>query len=151
MKPQIKSMKKDGELITPLLHLVDNPTGQGGGLTLSSALALGRIYHPICRGEFVEKVLYGSHPHEQWIEWQTDALAAAYAGIFGPAAVERSDFCYTQCCWHLTQVLGYDPAKLIVEGPTGRRLPVADEMVKLVDIDLWSRRAVAAWLRSKGL
>jgi len=121
------------------------------GLTLSRSLALGRTYHPLCRGTFVQKVQHGYYAYERWTEWQTCALAAAYAGVFGPGEIERPEFSYSQACWLLSKVLGYDPAKLIVEGPTGRRLPVAEEMVKLVDVNLWNRRAVAAWLGSVGL
>ena len=121
------------------------------GLTLSRSLALGRTYHPLCRGTFVQKVQHGYYAYERWTEWQTCALAAAYAGIFGPGEIEKPEFSYSQACWLLSQVVGYDPAKLIVEGPTGRRLPVAEEMVRLVDDNLWNRRAVAAWLGSKGL
>lgn len=121
------------------------------GLTLSRSLALGRTYHPLCRGTFVQKVQHGYYAYERWTEWQTCALAAAYAGVFGPGEIERPEFSYSQACWLLGRVLGYDPAKLIVEGPTGRRLPVAEEMVKLVDDNLWNRRAVAAWLGSVGL
>lgn len=143
-------MMTNNETLHQPLHLVDKPTGQGGDLMLSSSLALGRTYHPLCRGTFVQKVQYGHHPHV-WTEWQTDALAAAYAGIFGPTAVEQTEFSYAHCCRKLTQALGYDPTKRIVEGPTGRRLPVADEMVRLVDDNSWSRRAVAAWLGSVGL
>ncbi len=120
-------------------------------MTLSSSLALGRTYHPLCRGTFVQKVQHGYYAYERWTEWQTCALAAAYAGIFGPGEIEKPEFSYSQACWLLSQVVGYDPAKLIVEGPTGRRLPVAEEMVRLVDDNLWNRRAVAAWLGSKGL
>ena len=121
------------------------------GLTLSRSLALGRTYHPLCRGTFVQKVQHGYYAYERWTEWQTCALAAAYAGIFGPGEIEKPEFSYSQACWLLSQFVGYDPAKLIVEGPTGRRLPVAEEMVRLVDDNLWNRRAVAAWLGSKGL
>lgn len=121
------------------------------GLTLSRSLAIGRTYHPLCRGTFVQKVQHGYYAYERWTEWQTCALAAAYAGIFGPGEIEKPEFSYSQACWLLSQVVGYDPAKLIVEGPTGRRLSVAEEMVKLVDDNLWNRRAVAAWLGSVGL
>ncbi len=99
----------------------------------------------------MQKVQYGYYAYERWTEWQTCALAAAYAGIFGPGEIERPEFSYSQACWLLSKVLGYHPGQLIVEGPTGRRLPVAEEMVKLVDVDLWNRRAVAAWLGSVGL
>lgn len=121
------------------------------GVTLSRALALGRTYHPLCRQAFTERVTIGYYAYEQRQEWRTCALAAAYAGIFGPGEIERPDFSYSQACWLLGQVLGYDPAKLIVEGPTGRRLPVAEEMIALTDVDLWTRRGVAAWLGRVGL
>lgn len=121
------------------------------GLSLSRSLALGRTYHPLCRQAFVERVAIGYYAYERRYEWRTCALAAAYAGVFGPGEIERPSFSYSQACWLLGQVLGYDPAKLIVEGPTGRRLPVAEEMIKLTDNDLWTRRAVAAWLGSIGL
>lgn len=138
------------------LQLSDGDAGQcqplnRGGLTLSRSLALGRTYHPLCRGTFVQKVQHGYYAYERWTEWQTCALAAAYAGIFGPGEIEKPEFSYSQACWLLSQVLGYDPSKLTVEGPTGRRGSVAEEMVKLTDDNLWNRRAVAAWLGSVGL
>ena len=43
------------------------------------------------------------------------------------------------------------PGVVFQEGPTGRRLPVAEEMIKLTDENLWTRRGVAAWLGSVGL
>lgn len=141
-KPQPVNVGSAGQPVPPLNR---------GYWDLSQALLLGRELHPLCRGTFVQKVQHGYYAYERWTEWQTCALAAAYAGIFGPAAVEQPEFSYTQCCWLLTQVLGYDPAKRIVEGPTGRRLPVAEEMVKLTDVNLWNRRTVAAWLWSVGL
>lgn len=118
---------------------------------LSQALLAGREYHPLCRHSFVECHTVGYYAYERRNVWKTCALAAAYAGIFGPGEIERPEFSYSQCCWLLSQVLGYDPSKLIVDGPTGRRLPVAEEMVKLVDDNLWNRRTVAAWLYSVGL
>lgn len=121
------------------------------GWDLSQALLKGRVFHPLCRNAFVERTQLGYYAYERRYVWHTCALAAAYAGIFGPTAVEQPEFSYSQCCWSLSQVLGYDPAKRIVEGPTGRRLPVAEEMVKLVDENLWNRRTVAAWLWSVGL
>ena len=121
------------------------------GVKLSRSLALGRTYHPLCRQAFVERVTIGYYAYERRTEWRTCALAAAYAGVFGPAEIERPEFSYSQACWLLGQVLGYDPAKLIVPGPTGRRLPVAEEMIALTDQNLWTRRAVAAWLGSVGL
>ena len=121
------------------------------GISLSRALVRGRVFHPLCRNAFVECQTIGFYGYEQRQEWRTCALAAAYAGIFGPGEIERPSFSYTQACWLLGQVLGYDPAKRIIEGPTGRRLPVAEEMIALTDVDLWTRRGVAAWLGSMGL
>ena len=141
-KPQPVSVGSAGQLVPPLNR---------GWWDLSQALLLGRELHPPCRGTFVQKVQRGYYDYERRYEWQTCALAAAYAGIFGPAAVELPTFSYSQCVWKLTQVLGYDPSKRIVEGPTGRRLPVVEEMVKLTDDNLWQRRTVAAWLWSVGL
>lgn len=140
--PQPVNVGSGGQTVPPLNR---------GYWDLSQALLAGRELHPLCRGTFVQKVQHGYYAYERRDEWQTCALAAAYAGIFGRAAVEQPEFSYTQACWLLSQVLCYDPAKLIVEGPTGRRLPVAEEMVKLVDDNLWNRRAVAAWLGSVGL
>ena len=121
------------------------------GVTLSRSLLVGLTYHPLCRQSFVEKVQIGYYAYERREEWRTCALAAAYAGVFGPTEIERPEFSYSQACWLLGQVLGYDPSKLVVEGPTGRRLPVAEEMTKLIDENLWTRRGVAAWLGSVGL
>lgn len=118
---------------------------------LSQALLRGRELHPLARHSFVECETIGYYSYERRQVWRTCALAAAYAGIFGAEAIEQPDFSYTQCCWLLSNVLGYDPSKRIVNGPTGRRLPVAEEMVKLTDDNFWNRRTIAAWLWSVGL
>ena len=53
--------------------------------------------------------------------------------------------------WLLSQLVGLDIGQRRVVGPTGRRNNVADEMIKLVDENLWTRAGVAEWLASIGV
>lgn len=118
--------------------------------TLSNFLRIGRTYHPLCRNAFVERVQYGYYAYERREEWRTCALAAAYAGAFGSDSVERPDFSYSMAVWRLSQRLGYDISKRQVVGPTGRRNNLADEMIQLVDDNMWTREGVADWVESLG-
>ena len=45
--------------------------------TLSHFLRIGRLYHPLCRHAFVERVQIGYYAYERRNEWRTCALAAA--------------------------------------------------------------------------
>ncbi len=128
----------------PTVKIVDTAT-------LSNYLWIGRTYHPLCRHAFIEKRITGYYHYEQRILFSTCAIAAAYAGAFGPHAIERPDFSYSMALWRLGQKVGYDLAHCIVPGPTGRRQSVAEEMMQLVDEDLWTREGVAEWLASLGL
>ncbi|MCA9917986.1 MAG: hypothetical protein KC445_08545 [Anaerolineales bacterium] len=118
--------------------------------TLSNLLQIGRLYHPLCRNAFVEKVQLGYYAYEQREEWRTCALAAAYAGAFGPQSIERPDFSYSMAIWRLSQRVGYNIGERQVVGPTGRHNNLADEMIKLVDDNLWTRAGVAEWVASLG-
>lgn len=118
--------------------------------TLSNFLRVGRLYHPLCRNTFVERVQIGYYAYERREEWRTCALAAAYAGAFGPHAVEKPEFSYSMAIWRLSQRVGFDIGTHQVVGPTGRRNNLADEMIKLVDENLWNRTGVAEWLASLG-
>lgn len=119
--------------------------------TLSNYLRIGRTYHPLCRHAFIEQRMTGYYHYEQRVEYSTCAVAAAYAGAFGPQSIERPDFSYSMALWRLSQKVGYDLNTLIVNGPTGRRQSVAEEMMQLVDINHWSREGLVEWLESLGL
>ncbi|MCP4415461.1 MAG: hypothetical protein GY805_02490 [Chloroflexi bacterium] len=118
--------------------------------TLSNFLRIGCLYHPLCRNAFVERVQIGYYAYERREEWRTCALAAAYAGAFGPQSVEKPDFSYSMAIWRLSQRIGFDIGKRQVVGPTGRHNNLADEMIKLIDDNLWSRVGVAEWVASLG-
>jgi hypothetical protein len=118
--------------------------------TLSNFLRIGRLYHPLCRTAFVEKVQIGYYAYERREEWRTCALAAAYAGAFGPQSIEKPDFSYSMAIWRLSQRVGFNIGERQVLGPTGRRNNLADEMIKLVDDNLWTRAGVADWVASLG-
>jgi hypothetical protein len=113
---------------------------------LAGYLAIGRTYHELARFAFVEKVQLGYYAYERRVEWRTCALAAAYSGAFGPQAVERPEFSYSEAIWRLSKRIGYNLDQLYVIGPTGRFSAVPDEMTLLTDANYWSRRGVAEWL-----
>lgn len=118
---------------------------------LSTFLRIGRLYHPLCRNTFVERVQIGYYAYERREEWRTCALAAAYAGAFGPQSIEQPEFSYTMAVWRLSQRVGFDIGAGLVRSPGGRCGSVAEEMVKLVDENLWTRAGVADWLASMGM
>jgi hypothetical protein len=113
---------------------------------LAGYLSVGRTYHELARFAFVEMVQLGYYAYERRTEWRSCALAAAYAGAFGPQAVERSEFSYSEAIWRLSKQVGYNLDQLFVIGPTGRFSAVCDEMTLLIDANFWSRRGVAEWL-----
>ncbi len=119
--------------------------------TLSNYLRLGRMYHPLCRHAFVEKRMVGYYHYERCVAYRTCAVAAAYAGAFGPQSIERPDFSYSMAVWRLSQKVGYDLNGRSVYGPTGRYQPIAEEMMQLVDKDYWTREGLVEWLASVGL
>lgn len=119
--------------------------------SLSNYLRLGRTYHALCRNTFVERVQIGYYAYERREEWRTCALAAAYAGAFGPQSIEKPEFSYSMAIWRLSQLVGFDIGQHQVTGPTGRLNDLADEMIKLVDENLWTRAGVAEWLASLGV
>jgi hypothetical protein len=121
------------------------------GQTLSDFLRTGRLHHPLCRNTFVERVQIGYYAYERREEWRTCALAAAYAGAFGPQSIEQPEFSYSMAVWRLSQLVGFDIGTHRVNSPGGRRGGVAEEMVKLVDVNLWTRAGVADWLASMGM
>lgn len=118
--------------------------------SLSHFLHMGRLYHPLCRNAFVERVQLGYYAYERREEWRTCALAAAYAGAFGPQSIEKPDFSYSMAIWRLSQRVGFDIGQRQVVGPTGRHNNLADEMIKLVDDNLWTRAGVAEWVATLG-
>lgn len=118
--------------------------------TLSNFLRIGRLYHPLCRNSFVERVQIGYYYYERREEWRTCALAAAYAGAFGPQSIERPEFSYSMAVWRLSQRVGFDIGQKQVVGPTGRHNTLADEMIQLIDENLWTRAGVAEWIESLG-
>jgi len=136
---------------TPIVIIVTPEQPARGNGSLAEFLRVGRLYHPLCRKSFVERVQIGYYAYERREEWRTCALAAAYAGAFGPQSIERPEFSYSMAVWQLSQTLGYDIGQTIVTGPTGRNLPLSDEIIKLVDDNLWTRSGVADWLCSIGL
>lgn len=127
------------------------PVAGTGQPTLSHYLTIGRTYHPLCRHAFVEKRVIGYYQYERRVAFRTCAMAAAYAGAFGPTSIERPEFSYSMAIWRLSQHVGYDMEDLCVYGPTGRYQSVAKEMIALVDNDFWTREGVAEWLASLGL
>ncbi|MBX3058279.1 MAG: hypothetical protein KF770_17590 [Anaerolineae bacterium] len=119
---------------------------------LSELIAIGRTYHPLCRHAFIEKRVTGYYHYERRVTWHTCALAAAVVGAYGPASIERDDFSYSEAIYLLARVIGYRADDVIVPGPTGRRVqPLADEIMQLVDFNMWSRAGVATWLEDLGL
>jgi hypothetical protein len=114
---------------------------------LAGFLAIGRTYHARAgTGSFVDKVQVGCYAYERREEWRTCAVAAAYAGAFGPQVIERDEFSYSQAVWHLSDLVGYDLNELHVLGPTGRVSAVMDEMVLLTDTNFWTRLGLVHWL-----
>ena len=134
---------------TPPPIIITAPLAEPNG-RLSHYLFTGRLHHPLCRNAFVERVQIGYYAYERREEWRTCALAAAYAGCFGPQSIEKPEFSYSMAIWRLSQRVGFDIGKRQVVGPTGRRNNLADEMIKLVDENLWTRAGVAEWLASIG-
>ena len=135
---------------TPPPIIITAPLAEPNG-RLSHYLFTGRLHHPLCRNAFVERVQIGYYAYERREEWRTCALAAAYAGCFGPQSIEKPEFSYSMAIWRLSQRVGFDIGKRQVVGPTGRRNNLADEMIKLVDENLWTRAGVAEWLASLGV
>lgn len=135
----------------PVIIDMPTPVKPVDTATLSNYLRIGRTYHPLCRHAFIEKQITGYYHYEQRVTYKTCAVAAAYAGAFGPQSIERPDFSYSMALWRLSQKVGYDLNTLIVHGPTGRRQPVAEEMMQLVDENHWTREGLVEWLESLGL
>jgi hypothetical protein len=131
-----------------IIHLPHNEKKQTE--TLSHFLRIGRLYHPLCRHAFVERVQIGYYAYERREEYRTCALAAAFAGAFGPQSIERPEFSYSMAIWRLSQRVGFDIGQRQVIGPTGRHNNLADEMIRLVDENLWTRTGVADWVESLG-
>lgn len=135
----------------PIIIDIPQPQRQVHSNALSTYLNMGRQMHPMCRNNFVERVELGYYHYERRTEWRTSALAAAYAGAFGPRSVESPEFSYSMAIWRLSQKLGYDLRQTVVSGPTGRCQPILNEMIQLVDEDGWTRDGIAAWLASLNL
>lgn len=135
----------------PMIIDMPTPVKPVDTATLSNYLRIGRTYHPLCRHAFIEKRITGYYHYEQRVQYSTCAVAAAYAGAFGPQSIERPDFSYSMALWRLSQKVGYDLNQRIVNGPTGRRQPIAEEMMQLVDDNHWTREGLIEWLESLGL
>ena len=145
-----------GPLVTilpapPIIISLPPVRGAEPDTRLSQLLRMGRRYHPLCRNAFVERVQIGYYAYERRNEWRTCALAAAYAGAFGPESIEKPEFSYSMAIWRLSRRVGFDIGQRQVIGPTGRRNSLADEMIKLTDDNLWTRAGVAEWLASLGV
>ena len=151
--PGLVLVERAGPLVTipPVPIVITVTTEAPGNGLLSHWLQIGCTYHQLCRNAFVEHVQIGYYAYERREEWRTCALAATYAGAFGPKSVEKPEFSYTMAIWRLSQRLGFDIGKFQVVGPTGRQNNLADEMIKLVDENLWTRTGVAEWLASIGV
>jgi len=153
-RPALPTWQPAGDLVqqrpAPVIIPGYAPAARPGQL-LSDFLRIGRLYHPLCRNTFVERVQIGYYAYERREEWRTCALAAAYAGAFGPQAIEKPEFSYSMAIWRLSQLVGFDIGTHQVNSPGGRRGSVAEEMVKLVDVNLWTRAGVAEWLASMGM
>jgi len=136
----LTTITQSGPLITVksqpiIITLPSEATGE----TLSNFLRVGRQYHPLCRHSFVERVQVGYYFYERREEWRTCALAAAYAGAFGPGSIERPEFSYSMVVWRLSQRVGFDISA------------IAEKMITLVDENFWTRAGVAEWLESMGI
>lgn len=140
---------------------INVPTRQLSGNSLAACLERGRHMHPLCRDSFIERHDIGYYHYERRTEWRTCAVAAAYAGAFGARAIETAvPVCSparqmsltgpsgSQMAWQLGQHLGIDLQNTAVYGPTGRRQPIANEMIALVDRDGWTRAGIVSWLQS---
>lgn len=138
--------------ITPQTQtiIIDAPTERIETNTLSNFLRIGLKLHPLCRHSFVKKVITGYYHYDRKIQYQTCAVAAAYAGAFGPESIDDVQFSFSMATWRLSQKVGYDLNQLIVKGPTGRLNSVSQEMTQLVDENWWTREGVAEWLESLG-
>ncbi len=124
------------------------PKPQPMEYALSNYLSVGRAYHPLCRYVFIEKRTSGYYAYERKVIWHTCAIAAAYAGAFGPGTIEQPEFSYSMAVWRLSQRLGYALGAMAVTGPTGRRQPLAGEMMQLIDENWWNRAGIVEWLRT---
>lgn len=147
----ITAVSRPVTIAAPTGTVIAIPTVRPTTRPLSELIAIGRTYHPICRHAFVEKRITGYYHYERRATWYTCALAAAVVAAYGYAAVERDDFSYSEAIYLLARVTGYRADVLRVPGPTGRLQPVADEIMQLVDENLWSRAGVATWLEDIGL
>lgn len=139
---------------------INVPTRRPSGNSLAACLERGRRMHPLCRDSFIERHDIGYYHYERRTEWHTCAVAAAYAGAFGARAIETAvPVCSparmpltgpsgSQMTWQLSHRLGIDLQNTAVYGPTGRRQPIADEMIQLTDRDGWTRAGIVSWLQS---
>ena len=135
----------------PIPLVIDAPPSLAKSISLSSYLRKGCRYHPLCRQSFVDKVVTGFYHYERTTHYHTCAVAAAYVGAFGPDAVTTPEFSYSMAIWRLSLKLGFDLHQVKVIGPTGRKAVVGQEMMQLVDVNWWTREAVADWLDTIGL
>lgn len=118
---------------------------------LSDLVWRGAQVHKQCRHGFVEQVICGHYAYSRRVSYRTNVVAAAWVGLLGPDVIEVDVFPYKMVIWQLNKALGYDIEKTIVDGPTGRRGSVVNEMIQLMDVDYWTREGVAIWLHDIGL
>lgn len=126
------------------------PARQNEGRPLSELILIGRQFHGLAREAYTQKVVRGYYAYEASHEWRTCALAAATAALLGPQYVERDDWSLSEATWLLSQALGYDLRVQKAPGPWGGAVIIRDELMRLVDREEWSRRAVALWLMQVG-
>jgi hypothetical protein len=129
------------ELAGPLPIMIPEPRR-----SLAELIRLGATYHDQASpGAFVEKVTMGYYAYERREVWRTCALAAAYAGAFGPASIERPQFSYSEAVFMLNGRLGYHLYTEVTD-PVGGRGRLVDRIIKLTDDHKWTREGVAQWV-----
>lgn len=106
---------------------------------LSMLMERGRQYHP--------------RAHKQWVEqrgntYYTCALAAAYAGYFGPNSVFPG-MAPDMIMYELSQVTKIDLRESRAKSDDGRFYKLGTAIIEMNDTG-WSRAAIARWLRSNG-
>lgn len=130
---------------------IDNGSGasqeRGAGLAgLARLILIGRQYHEAAGpGAFVEKIYQGYYGYERHTVYKTCAIAAAYAGAFGPKSIERPAFSYSQAVYTLSLLLNFD-LKQTVTDPAGGRGPLVVRIIKLTDVHYWDTAGIVAWL-----
>ncbi|MEM7335904.1 MAG: hypothetical protein AAF490_27750 [Chloroflexota bacterium] len=147
----LPAMPRETAVVEPQYKLTGTSVRTSRAHRLSALLRLGSQKHPLCRNNFIQKVVTGYYHYERETHIHTCAIAAAFVGAFGEQTVFDPQFSFSTAVLKLSQHTGIDLANTIVTGPTGRRNSIAKEMMALVDMNWWTREAVADWLESIGL